>query len=64
MDNVYGRLKEVEAELRTRHPQAADLGFGLSIGSAVYDPDKPESMKQFLDALDEAMYDEKGDKRR
>jgi diguanylate cyclase (GGDEF)-like protein len=64
MDKVYELLRTVEAALLKEFPELEEIGFGLAIGSTVYDISNPVHPSVLLAQADEAMYEEKGEKAR
>ena len=59
-DKLYYLLREIEESFLEDNPDAADLGVGLSIGAAVFNPAHPVDAATLYDMADEAMYEEKG----
>jgi len=64
MDSAYEALKRIETVMREEFPEAAALGFGISVGGAWFDPRYPITAKTLRDQADEAMYEEKSEPRR
>jgi diguanylate cyclase (GGDEF)-like protein len=59
MDNIYSLLCRIEQEVLELEPRARQVHVGISIGSAMFDPNNPVSAEILIGQADEAMYEEK-----
>lgn len=59
MDRVYEVIKRISEILREEYPAVRELGFGVSVGGAWFDPNHATTAKELRGRADEAMYEEK-----
>lgn len=64
MDRIYDLLRTLEERVVATSPIANEVGVGLAVGAAVFDPEHPVDLETLFGQADEAMYEEKGDKGR
>ena len=62
-ETIGQMLRVAEENLLERYPQAKPVNIGLSVGTAVYDPDNPLDAVTLISQADEAMYEEKSNPR-
>lgn len=63
MDNAQKMLRTIEDKFLDEYPHLRDLGVGLSIGSAVFDPSAPVTPDELLKQADQVMYEDKARRR-
>lgn len=59
MDRAYEEIKRIGEVIRSEYPAIAELGFGVSVGGAWFDPDHSVTAGELRGRADEAMYEEK-----